>query len=59
MITVDKSKCPKDHKCPMIKACPQQAISQKGFDAPAVDKDKCIECNYCVQHCPYSAFEVA
>jgi len=57
MIKVNSKKCPKDHPCPLVKSCPQKAISQKGFDAPKVDNKKCSECMFCVNHCPYEAFE--
>jgi ferredoxin len=58
MIKVNSQKCPQDHICPMIRQCPKKAISQNGFDAPVVDTQKCIECMFCVNHCPYKAFEV-
>jgi ferredoxin len=58
MIKVNLNKCPQDHVCPMIKPCPKKAIFQKGFNAPVVDNSKCIECMFCVKHCPHGAFEV-
>jgi len=57
MIKVNPDKCPQDHVCPMMRRCPKNAISQAGFKAPVVDVDKCIECMYCVNHCPHKAFE--
>ncbi|MBN2517544.1 MAG: 4Fe-4S ferredoxin [Candidatus Altiarchaeota archaeon] len=43
MIRVNPSLCPQDHPCPMIKRCPQGAISQKGFNAPGVGSGECAE----------------
>jgi Fe-S-cluster-containing hydrogenase component 2 len=57
MINVDDVRCPQDHKCPMVKACPQHAISQEGHKAPKVDGDKCVLCMLCVNTCPYHVFE--
>ena len=34
--------CPQNHKCPAVKVCPVGALSQKGFEAPKIDYDKCI-----------------
>ena len=55
-IVVNKDKCPKDHCCPLIEACPVGAISQHNFDAPEVDHEKCITCGLCVNNCGYKAF---
>jgi ferredoxin len=57
MIIVNAKKCPQDHKCPMIKQCPEKAISQKGVGLPVIDPEKCIECLVCVENCPREAFE--
>jgi Fe-S-cluster-containing hydrogenase component 2 len=57
MIIVNQKKCPEDHVCPMIRHCPTKAISQEGFKAPKVDTKKCIECMFCVNHCPHDVFE--
>jgi ferredoxin len=56
MITVDKNLCPQDHVCPMIRMCPQKAISQQGVGLPIIDKNKCVECMICVTRCPRRAF---
>ena len=55
MIVVDPNKCPQNHKCPLIKLCPEKAISQKGNKLPEIDKEKCIECLICVKNCPRGA----
>ena len=57
MIEVINEKCPQNHLCPMIRKCPKKAISQKGFNAPEIDKSKCIECLVCVHNCPHGVFE--
>ncbi|MFH1448085.1 MAG: 4Fe-4S binding protein [Candidatus Micrarchaeota archaeon] len=43
----------------MIPRCPKRAISQDGFGLPEVDGRKCVECLYCINHCPKGAFEKA
>lgn len=40
-----------------VQSCPRNCISfvelNDGFMYPAIDKDKCINCNRCLQVCPY------
>lgn len=48
-------KCPQDHKCPAVRICPVGALSQNGFEAPVIDKDKCIKCGKCSNFCPKNA----
>ena len=55
MPAVVKERCPQNHPCPCLKLCPVNALSQKGFEAPSVDKERCIECGVCVNSCPYQA----
>ncbi|MFA6419601.1 MAG: 4Fe-4S ferredoxin [archaeon] len=57
MIKVNSSKCPANHKCPLVIVCPVRAITQKEFNAPEVDTRKCIECLKCVNKCAYQVFE--
>ena len=57
-ITVDKKKCPQNHACPAIKVCPADALSQKEFEAPVVDKDACLDCGACSNFCPMGALEL-
>ncbi len=52
---VIKEKCPQNHPCPSVRVCPADALSQKGYDAPAVDPEKCIVCGKCVKYCPRGA----
>ena len=54
-LKVINERCPKNHKCPAVKVCPVNALSQKGFDAPIVDYDKCIKCGKCSNFCPKKA----
>ncbi len=48
-------RCPQNHKCPSIKVCPVEALSQDGFNAPKVNYEKCIQCGKCSNFCPKSA----
>ena len=47
--------CPQDHKCPAVNVCPVGALSQKDFEAPEIDDDKCIRCGKCSNFCPKKA----
>ena len=47
--------CPQNHKCPAVKVCPVGALSQKEFNAPTIDYDKCIKCGKCSNFCPKKA----
>ena len=48
-------RCPQNHKCPAVKVCPVNALSQTDFNAPIVDYDKCIKCGKCANFCPKKA----
>lgn len=54
-LTVDKTRCPANHKCPAISVCPYGALLQEGNNAPTVDMNKCIKCGKCVRFCPMKA----
>ena len=54
-VKVDKKICPQNHPCPSVRVCPVGALIQKGFSAPQVDENKCIECKKCVRFCPMGA----
>lgn len=47
--------CPQNHKCPAVAVCPVGALSQKDFNAPAVDHETCIKCGKCSNFCPMKA----
>jgi len=55
ILIVKIDRCPQNHPCPSVKICPVKALSQKGFNAPEVDNDKCIKCGKCVSYCPKRA----
>ena len=54
-VIIKEEKCPQDHACPAVKACPVNALFQKGYSAPTIDYDKCIKCGRCVDVCPMGA----
>jgi len=58
VLTVNKARCPQNHKCPSIRVCPVGALSQDGYKAPVVDMDKCIKCGKCVRFCPMRALSL-
>ena len=47
--------CPQNHKCPAVKVCPVGALTQKDFEAPEIDYEKCIRCGKCSNFCPKKA----
>ena len=55
-IQIIKARCPQNHPCPSVKVCPVSAIIQKGFAAPDIDAEKCIDCGKCIKFCPMGAF---
>lgn len=57
MIQVNRKKCPHNHVCPLIQACPVGAISQDADGYPVIDSALCIECGKCVRKCPKQARE--
>jgi Fe-S-cluster-containing hydrogenase component 2 len=58
ILVVYPERCVKDHKCSAVALCPAGALSQKGFDAPDVDKEACIVCGKCAQRCPHAALVI-
>lgn len=54
-IVVEKRYCPQNHRCPSVSVCPVGALTQVGFAAPQVDKEKCIDCGKCARFCPMGA----
>lgn len=57
MITIEKSRCPQNHRCPAISVCPVGAISQNNFDLPMIDQELCVECGKCINFCPKRAIQ--
>ncbi len=57
-VTVINARCPQNHPCPVIRACPAGAVSQQGFKAPVIDAAKCTECGKCARMCPSGAFNL-
>ena len=51
MIQVEATMCPQNHSCPVVRMCPAGAITQRGFAAPEVDEESCIECGVCTSAC--------
>ena len=50
-------RCPQNHHCPVLRACPVNAITQASpFSAPIIDKSLCTDCGLCVRFCGYGAF---
>ncbi|MCI8352243.1 MAG: 4Fe-4S binding protein [Clostridia bacterium] len=47
--------CPQNHKCPAVNVCPVGALTQKDFEAPTIDHNKCIRCGKCSNFCPKKA----
>lgn len=57
-IQVIESRCPQNHPCPVVRICPENAISQKDFSsAPVIDQENCANCGKCVRMCGYGAFQ--
>jgi ferredoxin len=54
-LTINKTRCPQNHRCPMLRVCPVGAISQDGFGLPIIDEAKCVECGKCTRYCPMGA----
>lgn len=52
---VDSKRCPQNHRCPAIRQCPVDAITQQDNRLPVIDRDKCIHCMSCVLYCPMNA----
>jgi putative FmdB family regulatory protein len=52
MIVVNEAYCPKNHRCPAVSFCPQDAIAQDDIhSAPRIDDELCTECGSCTQIC--------
>lgn len=54
---VESNRCPQNHRCPAMRVCAVEAISQDGNAAPVIDNEKCISCGKCMRVCPYGVFQ--
>lgn len=57
MITIDKNRCPQNHRCPSVAVCPVGAISQNDFELPLINQELCVECGKCINFCPRKAIQ--
>lgn len=57
-LVIITEKCPQNHKCPAVKVCPVGALSQKEYEAPKIDEEKCIKCGKCSNFCPKEALRL-
>jgi Fe-S-cluster-containing hydrogenase component 2 len=57
-LAIKKGLCPQNHKCPAVKACPVDALSQQGMAVPVVDEETCIACGKCAEACPTGALQM-
>lgn len=57
-LIINNENCPKNHACPAVRICPKGALSQKDFNAPEIDYDKCIACGKCSDFCPKKALTI-
>ncbi len=55
LLVIREENCPKNHACPAVKVCPAGALSQSGYSAPVIDREKCILCGRCSTFCPKKA----
>lgn len=59
-VKIAAENCPQNHFCPVMRACPVGAISQKSpFEAPVIDESKCTNCGRCIRFCAYGAFRIS
>ncbi len=54
-LTISPAACPQNHRCPLIRVCPVDAIEQNGYGLPVIKEEKCIECGKCAKFCPTRA----
>lgn len=55
LLKVIVNRCPQNHPCPSVKVCPVGALTQKGYNAPEINYEKCIKCGKCSNFCPMRA----
>jgi len=54
-LTINPLACPQNHRCPIVRICPVEAISQNGYGLPVINQEKCIACGKCKTYCPMHA----
>ena len=55
-IIIKEELCPKNHSCPVISVCPEEAIIQNNpFSAPIIESENCADCGLCANYCAYGA----
>ena len=54
-LKIKSDNCPQNHPCPAVKVCPVGALSQTDYNAPVIDRAKCIRCGKCSSFCPQKA----
>ena len=54
-ICIDATRCPQNHRCPLLTLCPVGAITQEGNGLPVIDEMRCIACGKCVKYCGMQA----
>ncbi|MEG1498529.1 MAG: 4Fe-4S binding protein [Bacteroidales bacterium] len=54
-ISINKARCPQNHRCPLLNICPTGAIQQNKNELPQIDTKKCIECGKCIKSCAMQA----
>lgn len=55
---IDPARCPQNHPCPIVPACPAKAVTQQGDGAPEIDVYQCTGCGKCARMCPAGAFTI-
>ena len=43
ILNIKTDNCPQNHPCPAVKVCPVGALSQTDYNAPVIDRAKCIQ----------------
>lgn len=57
-INIIANRCPQNHRCPLLRVCPADAISQNGVGLPLIDESKCTDCGKCVRYCAMGAMHL-
>lgn len=53
---INLDRCPQNHRCPSLRACPVGALTQESpYSAPVIHEALCIGCGKCAMVCPKKA----